>query len=446
MTNRETISGARKNEAIHGQDLVQFLGKQVFIVDPRGQGFGLKKYQFLDAYANKFFILSGSKGRFISPKRLSPELVARYRDLDLDIPDAHNILAYESNTHNESLIARMQNNAGMTSPSKTERGIVPYMMTAEVERFARRNGFRVHIDAATVNHLADKAGFQQELRTLSQDIKKETGYDVSIPSDTFTAGNRTSAKHIYTAMSRDGKKDVVVVKPKSASALGIFKLRAGRGLTGLSKILDTHFADDEEVLLEEFVDHNHAPSMQGVRLPHGRYNHLYLGRQLITPEGDSVTYSGSQIPFGPQTVAINPKDVEKMKAIHHMVGQKLIEDKGISAIAGFDALASIGRNRAIQTMKLTELNLHLPSSLAVYGALIKMFPEGFDGIAHNMNIPLRPGRTPDDFMRENAKLFCKKQQQYGLFPLNTSYEDKVDVIIFAKDKKHVEKIRGDIHI
>jgi hypothetical protein len=71
MYNHEVYQGNQQEQdrlvSSESGEIIDFLGKQVFLIDPRSQGFGLQAYEFLDGYANKFFILSGKDGLFISP-------------------------------------------------------------------------------------------------------------------------------------------------------------------------------------------------------------------------------------------------------------------------------------------------------------------------------------------------------------------------------------------
>lgn len=446
MTNIEgghSLSGIPLETRTNGESYLDFVGRQVFVVDPRGQGFGLKDYSFLDSYANKFLILAGSQGLFVSPMAIPNELLAYYDQLGLDIPSSSNVVTVESDT---TLTESLMGNPAIGSVFTPRRGsfVIPYMVTPEVEELAQVYGFNTLVDSATVDHMADKARFQEELAAISTDLIKDTGYDITIPMAKFKADDRSLVNSSYLALSDQGKRDVVIVKPKSASGLGIFVLRAGKGTNGLSNILDKHFTEDEEVLIEEFIDHNHSPSMQGARLPTTDYSHLYFGRQIISTTEDHIEYDSSQIPFGPHNVSVKSQDLGRMGEVHQALGESLIQNKGIAGVAGFDAVANIMPDGSVKNFKVTELNLHLPSSLAVYAAINKVFPDGFNGVAHNMNIPLRSGETAHDFIRRNNALLVPKKHEFGIFPLNLSYSDKVDVVIFAKDSEHLSQLLGGI--
>jgi hypothetical protein len=245
-------------------------------------------------------------------------------------------------------------------------------------------------------------------------------------------------------LSQNGRRDTVVVKPKSASALGIFVVKAENGQGGLHEVLNRHFDNEEEVLLEEFIDHNHSPSLQGAREPADDYKHLYFGKQIISSDEGRMEYVSSQIPFDSSTVNIDSRDLAKIQEVHEVLGKSLIQDKDIAGVAGFDAVTSINDDGKVQSLKITELNLHLPSSLAVYAAIRKVFPNGFSGIAHNMNVPLRKDETADQFMRQHNNILIPRKHIYGMFPLNLSYNDKVDVVVFAKDAAHLQELLGGI--
>jgi hypothetical protein len=425
---------------------VDFTGRQTFVIDPRTQGFGLAEYDFLDAYANKFFILSGSEGAFISPCLISDKLQGYYATLDLDVAASQNVIALEGDARQSSLVQRIGVDPRASELLAAKRGsfLIPYMMTEEAERFAQDYNLAPLQDAARTAQLADKSRFQSRVQTVSQDIEQQTGLDVAIDMRQFLSADRKLASASYAELSQGGRKDLVVVRPRSASALGIFVLRANEGIEGLRAILDGRFGPEEEVLLEEFVPHNHSPSMQGVQTESG-YQHLYFGRQVISIDGETVSYDSSQIPFGPETVPINPEALQKMNNIHKILGEELITEGGIQGIAGFDAIASVTSEGELDNFKLTELNLHLPSSVAIYAAMQKVFPSGFTGIAHNVNIPLQPGQSSADFLDEHRAQLIREKDTNGVFPLNTSYEDKVDVIAFAKDANRLndllEKLR-----
>lgn len=427
-----TMPGVSSGDALNH---VTFIGDQTFVVDPRGQGFGLQDYEFLDPYANKFYILSGRDGLFISPKQIPDALVDYYGELGLNVAAHENIAACEAEADGSTLAARLRSNKALQARLAQRRGglIVPHMVTSEVEGIASAHGMRVLTSADSTGVAADKAIFQERLAVIADDITEHVGYNVAMPAVRLKAGDRASVVTHYGEMGEGGRKDLVVVKPKSASALGIFVVRAESGLRGLEKILDSHFDEDEDILLEVFVKHNHSPSMQGVRLEGDVYKHLYLGRQIVSIQGERVEYDGSQIPFGPKTVRVNSSDLTKIERLHEAVGEALITKLGIAGIAGFDSVANITPNGTIEDINLTELNLHLPSSLAVYAAISKVFPEGFDGVAHNLNVPLSPGQTPVEFMRQIGRRLVAKKGSYGIFPLNLSYTDKIDLVAFAKD-------------
>lgn len=431
-----------------GENHLAFMARQVFVVDPRGQGLGLRDYAFLDAYANKFFILSGRQGVFISPKTIPNELLAYYDQLGIDTPLPENVISAEAETDDASLVDRISSNPAIGSMLAKRRGsfIIPYMVTAEIEKLANMHGLNTLVDSDTVSHMADKADFQEELAAIAADVAKDTGYDVAIPMGKTKAGNRFSAERLYSVLSRKGTKDVVVIKPKSASGLGIFILRAGKGIDGLSEVLAEHFSEDDEVLIEEFIDHNHSPSMQGARKPDTDYGHIYFGRQIISSHGDRIEYDSSQIPFGPETVKIETYDLNKMQEVHKAVGERLIQGKGITGVAGFDTVTQISSDGKVDNLKITELNLHLPSSLAVYAAIDKVFPDGFTGIAHNMNATLKPNQTVHAFIKQHNALLVSKKHEYGMFPLNLSYEDKADIVLFAEDSEHLKQLLGGIQI
>lgn len=431
-----TVPQKRENDA-------HFMGDQIFLIDPRKQGFGLKSYGFLDAYANKFFILAGSGGVFISPKSIPSELLTYYAGLGIDIPSSDRIITLTKNE--ESLVQDPLESPTVQKLISKKQGsfVIPYMITPEVEQSAYQNGLRVFTDAKRVDYMADKARFQEELTGIADDLKKETGYNIAIPFSTHKAGDLDSVMTSHQLLSGNDSKSVVVAKPKSASGLGIFIVQAGQGIDALKSILVAHFQEEEEVLLEQFVDHNHAPSMQGVRYPDTQYKHLYFGRQLISFAGKTITYDASQIPFGDKTVTVNSNVLDVMHRIHEVVGKRLVQQKGIAGVIGFDGLMDMSDGQMKQ-LKLTELNLHLPSSIAVYVAITKLFPDGFEGIAHNVNISLKSGQSVDDFMRTHTSIFVKKKNSYGVFPLNLSYDDKVDIIIFAKDSEHLASLLGEI--
>lgn len=436
----------RTKESPHAENYFDFVSKQVFVVDPRGQGFGLRDYAFLDAYANKFLILAGSRGLFISPQTVPNELLAYYGSLGIDVPPRSNILALENDGSDRTLIERIAGDGSIRSTLSDRKGtfIVPYMVTDEVEMLARQHGLKPLVRSSVVGHMADKADFQEELSSISPDIARDFGYDVSIRAERVKANDEATLREASKTLSQGGIKDVVVVKPKSASGLGIFVIRAGSGDGEILSTVSDNFREDEEVLLEEFVNHNHSPSMQGARLPEEAYQHLYFGRQIILYDDGRVEYDGSQVPFGPETVNISPREIERLKEVHEALGEKLITEKDIAGVGGFDAVADISEDGIVRNFKVTELNLHLPSTLAVFAAIRKLFPDGFPGIAHNFNVPLGPSDTPTSFIRDHADILIKAKQQYGIFPLNLSYPDKVDVILFGRDQEQLEHLLAAI--
>ncbi|HTE22253.1 MAG TPA: hypothetical protein VK674_04405 [Candidatus Limnocylindria bacterium] len=414
---------------------LEFMGEQTFVVDPRSQGFGLSEHEFLDGYANKFFLLANHGGVFISPRTIPDRLLDYYNQLDLD-------MAQEGNIHSTEGLPVI---AALEDRSQTELvrvnnadHVIPYMVTAEVEDFASAQGLSTLADAPTTTYIADKANLQRELAAIHEDIAEHTGFDVAIPSAFFKAGDRFGASS-YDEMSQGGRRDVVVVKPQSASAMGIFVVRADAGSKGFREVLDKHFAEDEEVLLEEFIKHNHSPSMQGVRINDAAYRHLYMGRQIISLNQGSVEYDASQIPFGPETVSIDPGDLTRIQAVHEALGETVIRDRDISGIAGFDGVAMIDDDGRVRDFKITELNLHLPSTVAVYAATSKLFPDGFEGIAHNVNVSLHPGQTHDALLGELGDDLIQEKQTYGFFPLNLSFPEKADMVIYAQDDQDLKR-------
>lgn len=428
------------------QEYLDFIGDQSLVVDPRAQGYGLSEFGFLDGYANKFFLLAGPNGTFVSPREIPGHLLDYYSDLGIPTASQPNIHTIDPGVH-----GALATNVLLTDPTATHlltgrQGayIVPYMATPDTEILAGRHGLQTLGSTASTDQLADKTGFQQALAAVAPNIERETGFDIAIPAIPCRAGDHSATRAAYAELSKGGSKDIVLVKPKSASALGIFVLRSSRGVAGLEEILSSQFADDEEVLIEAFVEHNHAPSMQGARVPSASYQQLYFGRQITVEQGERVEYEGSQIPFGPETVTVAPHDMQRLRAVHEALGDTILRDHNLSGIAGFDAVAHISPDGTIQTLKMTEVNLHLPSSLAVYTAVSKLFPDGFRGVAHNCNVPLLPGQTPADFMQASRDKLVSAKHTHGAFPLNASYTDKIDMIVLGKDALHTQQLLGEL--
>lgn len=424
-------------------ETLSFIGDQTFVVDPRNQGMGLSSHEFLDGYANKFFILSGKQSTFISPREIPDALTDYFDSLGIDTATKNKTFALPPDAAGRPLTERLTTIPEITRTMEDGRGsiVIPYMVTPEVEAFAKNFGCWTFVDAATSNELADKEIFQRRLAEISDEIAQETGLDIAIPARSFIAGDRFQAGAAYKELSENGRKNVVLIRPKSASALGIFVVDVSRGINGVSQILNEHFSEDDRVLLETYIDHDYSPSMQGSRLAGGPYSHLYFGRQHISIKEGRVDYDASQIPFG-NTEHITKRDLGRMRAVHEALGETLITHENIAGIAGFDAVIGIGAEGALRTLKISELNLHLPGSVAVYAALHKVFPEGFEDVAYNCNIPLKAGETFADFMKRNADYLVRRKGQYGLFPLNASFPDKVDVILFAKNEEQLHKLRG----
>ncbi|HZM63909.1 MAG TPA: hypothetical protein VFB59_02130 [Candidatus Saccharimonadales bacterium] len=426
---------------------VDFLNNQAFVVDPRGQGFGLAEYDFLDGYANKFYILSGPNGSFVSPRAIPEALSDYYAGLGVaTAPRERTLSLPPTKDNNLTLAQRVQQSPTAKCILDQASGdfVVPYMLTDEVQTLARGLGHRMLARPGASRALADKEVFQLLLADISLPIQQETGLEVAIPSLSFVAQDRAAAMHAYLELSQQGRKGLVVVKPKSASALGIFVLGPKQGFAGLEQILDTKFAEDERVLLETFVKHNHSPSMQGFRLPDSPYSHSYMGRQFISMQDGRIEYDASQIPFDTPKGPINNETAARMRALNNALGDLVIAPNGIAGIAGFDSVIQTDNKGNLVDLKLTELNLHLPSTFAVHTAIQKLFPEGFTGIAYNRNVPLLPGETFEDFMRRNAPSLVHGQKQFGMLPLNGSFPDKVDVILFARDKAHLQQLQASI--
>jgi|GEM_PF-2223924 len=428
------------------QQCMSFIGEQSLVVDPQGQGMGLQGFDFMDGYANKFFILSGSEGAFVSPRPIPAELRSYYDQLGIDIASADNTVVVPPVEDGRTVIERLQDTPAAAAAIARAKGeyVVPYMVTDEVAAMAADHKRATLASAATTDFLADKATFQAALAAASGAIKEDTGFDVAIPSSQFTAGDRAGGKAAYIELSQGGKKSVVLVRPKSASALGIFVLHADKGLAGFHEVLDANFGEDDSVLLEAFIAHNHSPSMQGARIPGEPYQHLYFGRQIISMQDGHVTYDASQIPFGPPHAPIARRELDRMEAVHAALGEVFIENHDISGIVGFDTVVNIDNEGLLTDLKITETNLHLPGSSAIYGAMCKLYPDGFSGIAHNERVMLSEGHTTSDFFQQHAASLVRACGEYGVFPVDASYPDKVDAIFFARDTEHLAQLRGAV--
>ena len=432
----ETESTTQELTATQGADFLDAARDQVFLVDPRAQGYGLGDIESLDGYANKFLLLAGGGAVYISPRAIPQELLNYYRDLGLDIPEARNILTVESAVDGGPVVGQLIGNfAAHAALATKENGLlVPYMVTPEAEYFADLYRLRTAATAEATDEVADKGKLQQKLAEIDDELARDTGFNVAIPTVEALAGDRESLRRGYAELSQKGTEDVVLVKPKSASALGITIVRAAQGELGFFDAIEK-LDDGERILIEERVRHNHAPSAQGSRAEGGAYQHHYLGRQLISEQDGGVTYDGNQIPFGPSTVPIRSSEIKRLEDLHTALGERLVG----AGIAGFDALVHVLPDGSIDTVKVTEANLHLPGSMAVYGALRQLFPDGFRGIAHNIRVPLHS--SIGDFFVKNAELLVKGKGQYGLFPINMSYTDKVDVVLLARDAAHLKQLQ-----
>lgn len=407
---------------------------------------GLAGYEFLDGYANKFFILSGADGSFVSPRAIPEALTDYYADLGIATAPRGRILDLPPDENGSTLVQRVKQSPSARYVLGQASGniIVPYMVTNDVQSLADNMQFGTLVSPTASETLADKEVFQGLLDNISPGIAQETGLDVGIPSVGFRSQDRADARRAYTTLSRGGQRPVVVVKPKSASALGIFMLDAGQGFAGLEQILGDNFAEGERVLLEEYVGHNHSPSMQGSRIPGGSYGHLYLGRQFISMRDGRIEYDASQIPFDTPDGPVNKEAAARMQAVHGALGELMVIPNDIAGIGGFDSVIQTDGRGNLLDLKLTELNLHLPSSIAVYAAIHKLFPEGFSGVAFNYNVPLRSGETLEQFMNRNANILVRGRGQYGMLPLNGSLPDKVDVVLFARDEAQLAQLQAAV--
>jgi len=407
------------------------LGAHTFIVDPGRQGYGLDGSDWSDSYANKFFILTNKQGVFVSPKQIPGELLDYYSDIGIAVATADNIITSETHEGSGSLVERLHAHPEAQALLASRRGsiIVPYMMTPETESFADRYGLSKLVDAAATSALADKARLYSELLPIVGDIAEHTGFDIVIPAATFQTGDQAATCETYRELSQNGRKDVVAVKPRSAAGLGIFVVSASEGADGLDKVLKEHFEDGEEVLLEAHVRHDHSPSMQGVAID-DTYQHLFFNNQVISQYDGRIVYNANQMPFGPTTVDIDPYDLTRVQKMHEALGETFIAKRGIGAVAGFDVLLRVA-DGAVLDAKLTEVNMHIPSCMSLYAAIAKVFPGGFKGVAHAKSVALRADQTPADFLRHQEDYLVTQKGTHGIFPVNLSFSDKVDVVLFA---------------
>jgi hypothetical protein len=425
-----------------GSGYIEFMGQQTMVVDPRSQGFGLRAHEGLDVHATKFFVLSGSEGTYISPMEIPEELTNYYDNVGVDVAKRENIVSVGSGSAESSVMERANSDPKAQAVLARRQGsyIVPFMVTSEVEDFASRHGLRRLADAGPVESIGDKAIFQQTMREIAPEIKERTGYDITVrTTPVFAAGNERDARDAYGELSPDGAQDIMLLKPKSASAMGVFTVRAADGVSGLHELIATNFKEGEDVLLEEFVPHNHSATLQGVSFADQGYRHLYLGAQFISNVGSQVQYDGNEIPFGVSTY-VRPEDLRRIEAVNEYLGQLVMEPRDIYGIADFDSLLSILPDGTVDTMKFTEVNLHLPGNVAMYAAATKLFPDGFRGVARNWRYSLQDGETPAEFMERRHDLFVQEPNGYGLFPLSINYDDKIDVVAFAPDGDELHRL------
>jgi hypothetical protein len=423
---------------------IEFFGNQVMLVDPRAQGFGLEGHESLDPYANKFYILSGAGGAFVSPSKVPESLRAYYTGLGIDIAPSDRTVVLEAD--GAPVRERLQHDPAVASLLEDFRGssVIPYMLTPEVAALADEHGLSILGDPEAVDYMGDKANFQQELERLGDVILSQSGFEVGIPHRLLAAGDRSMAGEAFDDLSQGGREDVVVIKPKSASALGLFVVDAEQGVAGVERVVRDNFSEDERVLLEAFVPHTHAPSMQGFGIRGGDYGHMYFGRQIISQQDGRFNYDAHEIPFGPPRVAVDPSSLDTIASMHEVLGTEFLDQK-IEGAAGVDAVISLEPNGRVGSCKLTEVNVHIPGSLATYAAMCKLFPDGFTGVAYNAKIPLVRGQTPDNFLAKHGEGVIGAKGEYGMFPLNMSYPDAVDVILFARDSRQLESFQRAIH-
>lgn len=407
----------------------------LFAVDPRGQGFGLADVTSLNPHANKFFLLAGEDSIFVSPSQIPDDLLNYYDSLNLPIPAHANIHTAPSAADSPLFIDAVTE---LSRRSNTQKTIIPYMMTGAIESVAVETGSTTLVGATAVTETADKALFQATLAIHGEDIRREVGFDVVVPNVTANTADRAAFIEAYRELSANGTEDIVIVRPKSASALGIFIVRKEAGEKGVAELLGDVLGGDEAVLIEKYVAHTHAPSMQGSRYK-SPYTHHYFGDQIITHGAQTVSYDGNIIPFDQSYKALSPYEQARLTALHEILGDIFLTRKGIEGIAGFDALINTNGNK-IDSVKITEANLHLPGSIAVYAALRKLFPTGFSGVALNQSVPFDNTR-PSAFFQEHKDLLVHKGSGYGVFPINMSYPDRVDLVFIGQDEETAFNMR-----
>lgn len=424
---------------------LDFIGHQVIISDPRYQGYGLREFPRMDQYANKFYILSHPDGVFISPVPLPTALTDYFESVGLECALPQNRI-HPARIGHHSIAASLK--VEFFAPPK-DKYLVPYLLTEDEVELSKKTGQLLLTDLDSVNKVADKTPFQTEIARLSHEVAAEFEYQISIPFQVAKAQAEKTLIEGFLRITENGKKGIVIIKPKSAAGKGVFFLDKTAGVKDLLNTVRKYFNPEEEVLLEEAIEHNFSPSVQGGRVPDGDFQNYYYGKQNITvhfKDGEGVnSYDSNSLPFGP-TEGINKRDLEVFGLINLFIGERLITANNIAGVCGFDTVIQVDEEQRIKQIKYTEANLHFPGSIAVFGAIKKLFPMGFSGLAYNQTFSYRQCTGLEDFLTQNSQLLIRKKGQYGIFPILGNYPGRIDIIVVSKDSEHQERLLAGLVI
>lgn len=425
---------------------LDFMSKQALVIDPRSQLDIVKNIDWYDDYASRLYILSGEEGLFISPAEIPAEFIDYYRRvLDLKTAPPERIIKIDKGGTENTLEKRLGENATnlMMLDNLRGRTIIPYAMTPEVELLASRHGLSVLSGGDTMDGLSDKANFQSYLAEISPEIKELTGFDIAIDtSPVFVACDRYAAEEAYRQINFDGSRTVIIAKSKGHSALSVFRVTPADGVEAVHEIIGSRFKPSDRILIQEFVEHDDSPSMQGVRMLGEPYRQLYSGIQYMRDDGPGFLYTGNGFPFRGHNVKIAPAEIDRIREVHEHLGEIVLKHHNIHGLVGFDAVIGLSEGK-INKLKVTEMNHHIPGSTVVYAAAMKIFPDGFSGVARTWKVKFAKGQTPAELIESYADLLVKEQGTYGMLPC-INWEDRVDFVVFAPDQEALNHLTNEI--
>ena len=369
-------------------------GSRIVCLNDRHEEKDTEKEPRYRLYDKRVLALLGRNDIAIFGEAIDPFLLRYYRDLDLAMINRNNIFYVPGYWRHSSLTEAVAHDRSMCEEIR-KRGaktLVPYIASRNTQVLAKKLNCSLLTNYKTVERVNNKRSYRALMKKLGLAV---------IPG--FAVNDLNGAKFYFNVLRKQGFREIVIKKERSASGFGVFILRTERELENRFR---KSFAKDKSFLLEGFIRGiKVSPNMQYWI---GRHKIAFIGLSDQLFETDQFVHSGSIFPSRLIQEAAALQEIKRLS----LKICRYLQDKKCYGLTGIDYIMT--SNNEIYS---TEINFRL--NYSTFPALIvkKLFNNTKNIFWRSFTMKGQPVSFKKLFDK-SRKVFITQKKTYGIFPID----------------------------